>query len=85
MTGNTVGRNEIHLCTDRCKQRNCGLHAGCVRGEQMPESFAAWIQWKLGDRIAQEYMLPYNRKIWSMDPDQLGTYWLHKLPNVSFT
>jgi protoporphyrinogen oxidase len=58
--------------------------AGCVRNEAMPESFAAWIKWKLGERIAQEYMLPYNRKIWSMDPDALGTYWLHKLPNVSF-
>lgn len=58
--------------------------AGCVRGEPMPESFAAWINWKLGERIAQEYMLPYNRKIWSMDPDELGTYWLYKLPNVSF-
>ena len=58
--------------------------AGCVRGEIMPETFAEWINWKLGDRIAQEYMLPYNRKIWSMDPNQLGTYWLHKLPNVSF-
>lgn len=58
--------------------------AGCVRGEPMPESFAAWITWKLGDRIAQEYMLPYNRKIWAMDPDELGTYWLYKLPDVSF-
>ena len=58
--------------------------AGCVRSEEMPASFAAWIKWKLGDRIAQEYMLPYNRKIWSMDPDELGTYWLYKLPNVSF-
>jgi len=58
--------------------------AGCVRGDPMPESFAEWINWKLGKRIAQEYMLPYNRKIWSMNPDQLGTYWLHKLPNVSF-
>jgi protoporphyrinogen oxidase len=58
--------------------------AGCVRGEPMPNSFAAWIVWKLGDRIAEEYMLPYNRKIWSVDPDLLGTYWLHKLPDVSF-
>lgn len=58
--------------------------AGCVRGEPMPESFAEWIRWKLGERIAEEYMLPYNRKIWSMDPDRLGTYWLYKLPNVSF-
>lgn len=58
--------------------------AGCVRGEPMPESFAGWVVWKLGERIANEYMLPYNRKIWSMDPNELGTYWLHKLPDVSF-
>jgi protoporphyrinogen oxidase len=58
--------------------------AGCVRGETMPASFSAWIRWKLGDRIADEYMLPYNRKIWAIDPDALGTYWLHKLPSVSF-
>ncbi len=58
--------------------------AGCVRGEVMPKSFAAWVRWKLGERIAQEYMLPYNHKIWSMDLGQLGTYWLYKLPNVSF-
>jgi protoporphyrinogen oxidase len=58
--------------------------AGCVRGEVMPESFAEWIKWKLGERIAQDYMLPYNRKIWSMEPDQLGTYLLYKLPSVSF-
>jgi len=58
--------------------------AGCVRGEPMPESFADWVVWKLGVRIAEEYMLPYNRKIWSLDPNELGTYWLYKLPDVSF-
>ena len=58
--------------------------AGCVRGEPMPPAFADWIVWKLGTRIADEYMLPYNRKIWSIDPNALGTYWLYKLPDVSF-
>ncbi len=58
--------------------------AGCVRGEPMPEAFSDWIHWKLGNRIAHEYMLPYNRKIWSIDPNELGTYWLYKLPDVSF-
>ena len=58
--------------------------AGCVRGQPMPESFQDWITWKLGDRIAGEYMLPYNKKIWSMDLNRLGTYWLYKLPDVSF-
>lgn len=58
--------------------------AGCVRGEPMPETFSDWVVWKLGERIAQDYMLPYNRKIWSMDINRLGTYWLYKLPDVSF-
>jgi len=58
--------------------------AGSVRGEAIPSSFAAWVEWKLGKLIAGEYMLPYNRKIWSMDLNLLGTYWLHKLPSVSF-
>ena len=58
--------------------------AGCLRGAPKPEAFADWITWKLGECIAREYMLPYNRKIWSMDPNALGTYWLYKLPDVSF-
>ncbi|MFZ4115252.1 MAG: protoporphyrinogen/coproporphyrinogen oxidase [Chthoniobacterales bacterium] len=57
---------------------------GSVRGETMPESFIQWVRWKLGKRIADDYMLPYNHKIWSMDLNLLGTYWLYKLPDVSF-
>jgi protoporphyrinogen oxidase len=58
--------------------------AGSVRGAPRPEGFEAWVRWKLGDRIADEYLLPYNRKLWSVDLEQLGTHWLHKLPDVSF-
>lgn len=58
--------------------------AGCIRGDPSPEAFASWIRWKFGERIAEDYMLPYNRKIWSVDLNDLGTYWLYKLPNVSF-
>ena len=58
--------------------------AGCVSGAPEPEGFVEWIKWKLGESIANEYMLPYNRKIWSEDLTTLGTYWLNKLPDVSF-
>jgi protoporphyrinogen oxidase len=58
--------------------------AGCANGLPMPDDFVSWIRWKLGDRIAEEYMLPYNRKMWGGHLDVLGTYWLHKLPAVSF-
>ena len=58
--------------------------AGCNNGEQMPVKFKDWIVWKLGDKIAKMYMLPYNQKMFSDELDELGTYWLEKLPNVSF-
>lgn len=58
--------------------------AGCNQGKEMPERFVDWIYWKLGDRIAEDYMIPYNSKIFGKNLNELGTYWIEKLPNVSF-
>ncbi len=58
--------------------------AGSVSGVPMPEKFTDWIYWKLGKRIAEDYMLPYNKKMFGEELDSLGTYWLEKLPDVSF-
>lgn len=58
--------------------------AGCNLKEEMPQEFVSWIYWKLGDKIAENYMIPYNQKMFGEDLNQLGTYWLKKLPNVSF-
>lgn len=58
--------------------------AGCNNGEPMPEKFVDWMKWKLGDKIAEDYMIPYNQKMFADELDLLGTYWLEKLPNVSF-
>lgn len=58
--------------------------AGCNLGHPMPEQFVEWITWKLGERIANHYMLPYNQKMFADELNELGTYWLEKLPDVSF-
>ena len=58
-------------------------NAGCHKGIKEPERFSEWIRWKLGDLIADEYMIPYNEKIWSIPIQDIGTYWLYKLPSVS--
>lgn len=58
--------------------------AGCNLGQEMPEKFVDWIYWKLGKRIAEDYMIPYNQKMFGENLNTLGTYWLHKLPDVSF-
>lgn len=58
--------------------------AGCNTGEPMPGDFVNWIEWKLGKKIAADYMIPYNQKMFGKELNRLGTYWLEKLPNVSF-
>ncbi len=58
--------------------------AGCNLGLDMPEKFVDWIDWKLGHKVAEDYMIPYNQKMFGKDLNLLGTYWLDKLPNVSF-
>lgn len=58
--------------------------AGCNLGTSMPEKFIDWIYWKLGERVAEDYMIPYNQKMFGDALNDLGTYWLEKLPNVSF-
>ena len=58
--------------------------AGCNKGVEMPEDFVDWIFWKLGSKIAEDYMIPYNQKMFGKNLNQLGTYWLSKLPDVSF-
>ena len=50
----------------------------------MVEKFVDWIYWKLGKKIADDYMIPYNQKMFGENLNELGTYWLNKLPNVSF-
>lgn len=58
--------------------------AGCNTGENIPLKFVDWIYWKLGKKIADDYMIPYNQKIFGKNLNILGTYWLEKLPAVSF-
>lgn len=58
--------------------------AGCNLGIEKPSAFVDWIYWKLGSKIAEDYMIPYNQKMFNKELNQLGTYWLEKLPNVSF-
>ncbi len=58
--------------------------AGCNLGTSKPDKFVEWISWKLGKIIARDYMIPYNKKMFGENLNSIGTYWLEKLPNVSF-
>jgi protoporphyrinogen oxidase len=55
---------------------------GEARGLPAPRNYEDWIRWKLGHRIAEDYLLPYNRKIWGVPPSALDLDWLHKIPRL---
>jgi protoporphyrinogen oxidase len=59
------------------------IQAGEVTGKTEPKNYEEWIRWKLGDAIADAYMLPYNRKIWGVEPEEMDVDWLHKIPRLN--
>ena len=70
--------------TDQIEYLKDMASAGCNLGQDKPELFIDWIYWKLGRKIANDYMIPYNQKMFANELNELGTYWLDKLPDVSF-
>ena len=85
MIGSPIEANIWQLPEEKQKRYLDAIEAaGCNRGVPKPEKFTEWIEWKLGSAITEDYMLPYNKKMFGEDLDSLGTYWLEKLPNVSY-
>lgn len=89
VNGNTIGHPiEAYIwqmkIEDQVEYLKSIAVAGCNLGTDMPEEFVDWIYWKLGSKVAEDYMIPYNQKMFGTELNQLGTYWLEKLPNVSF-
>ncbi|NCR71001.1 MAG: NAD(P)-binding protein [Microcystis aeruginosa LG13-12] len=58
------------------------IQAGDFTGVKEPCNYEKWIKWKLGNKIASFYMIPYNKKIWGVEPNELDIDWLHKIPSV---
>ncbi len=46
------------------------------------DNFEDWIRNYLGDKIADNYMIPYNKKLWCLDIATLNTDWLSKIPKT---
>jgi protoporphyrinogen oxidase len=44
--------------------------------EREPRDFAEFVLRHLGEGIARNFMFPYNRKLWTVPPAELGTEWM---------
>ena len=42
--------------------------------------FAAWMYYTFGRGITDRYLMPYNRKIWKLDPELMGIDWVERVP-----
>lgn len=52
-------------------------------GHAEPKNYEEWIRWKLGDKICDNYMIPYNSKLWGVSPAEMDVDWLYKIPRVN--
>jgi protoporphyrinogen oxidase len=45
-----------------------------------PTNFAEWAYHTFGKSIADKYLIPYNRKIWKLEPSEMGMEWVGRVP-----
>ena len=65
--------------------RDClvGLVRAKVNREgDMNSNFENWIRKTFGEGIARHFMLPYNRKFWTIEPSEITCDWLHRFVPV---
>lgn len=46
-----------------------------------PDNFKDWLIWNFGQAISDQYMIPYNQKIWAYPLEDMETRWMQgKMP-----
>jgi protoporphyrinogen oxidase len=52
------------------------LYYFLTRSYPKPENFKDWCYSRFGKGIAERYLIPYNEKIWNIDPGRMGLEWV---------
>ncbi len=68
------------------ERRECLLEFLMSGYKQAPEdgNFRSWMNKRFGSGITKYFMLPYNRKLWTVDPGEMTTEWMSRyLPRPS--
>lgn len=59
------------------KQNILGVIQAAYSGTSRPvENFEDWIYATFGKGIAENFMIPFNRKVWAIDPKRMGFQWI---------
>ena len=65
-----VAENVLGLVEARWGERGRALR------EREPRNFAEHVLRELGEGFARHFMFPYNRKLWTVEPEELSTEWM---------
>ncbi|MGH3109695.1 MAG: protoporphyrinogen/coproporphyrinogen oxidase, partial [Gaiellaceae bacterium] len=49
-----------------------------ARGDFQPKSYEEWMRGYFGDGIAERLMIPYARKVWTVEPDEMDFAWIER-------
>lgn len=77
------------LPTDLVLECLTGLVAAVERrakGEFQPRNYEEWMRGFFGDGIAERLMIPYARKVWTVEPSEMDFAWIERrvpTPDVS--
>jgi len=56
-----------------------------ARGEFNPANYGEWMRGFFGDGIADHLMIPYARKLWTVDPEEMEFSWIgRRVPTPDF-
>lgn len=72
---NGVGHLPRETIVD-CMDGYIQAYLGRQQGAPCPEDFAGWIDWRMGYGFAEQFMVPYNEKIWSCDLTKMASAWV---------
>lgn len=65
-----LGKQEVYEC----------LHDFFINDIQKPKDFHEWLHFTFGKSLAEKYLVPYNRKVWKIEPKKLDMNWVAKIP-----
>ena len=70
-------QNIAHLPEEDRAACLAGLQeGGRTRCRQPPRNFAQWVLRSFGRGLAEQFLFPYNRKVWACEPEEMGVQWV---------
>lgn len=66
-------QNLFHLNAETVREALAGFFR---RNQKIPKNFKEWIHASYGDGVANQFLYPYNKKLWNVDLSKMSADWV---------